>query len=387
MDNKIKGALDHIRPDDDQKKRMLNNILENKKGHRIRFRRYITIAASIVVVLSSIFIKTYTDRKHSPSDLPDEKKPPIIDENLPKIQFSLSPEGMGYAGIMLYNREELISKNPWSKDMIIDRLPVYKSDLPTDPVQKEDYLSGKEKDKLARKIAKTLGVGIIETDNYHSYKCDQGITINIGPDLSASIFWDDAVKLPDTKIKDEYEKQVYYLKYYYELYRDLLNLEEAEFEVVYDYSYQGDKHYDHYVFDKHGSDQDKILNYNFNKARFGISEESNGLHVLHLPSLYQGEKIGDYPIISVDEAVSNILKGEYLTTVPYEENINREDIAKIELEYYISPYCEYMQPVYVAYIELENDRQDNGLITYGIYYTPAISKEYVNIVFDEVHFN
>jgi len=387
MDNKIKAALDHIKPDEEQKERMLKNILENKKGKSIKFGRLAAIAASIIIVISSLFIKTYLDRKDEPPTTPDSHTPPAVDENLPKIQFKLSAGGMGYSGIMLYNREELITKNPWSEDMKINTLPVFKNALPTDTLELEDHFPKKEKDRLASNIAKSLGVKIIEADESYSYKCNKDISISIWPDLSASIYFDEPIELPDTNIKDEYQKQVYYLKYYYKLYENLFNFKEPEFEVVYDYSFQGDRHYSYYVYDKKGTDQEKILNYSFNRASVGFSEEANGLHVIHLPSAYKHEKIGDYPIIPVEEAISNILKGDYLTTVPYDENISREDIVKIELEYYITPYSEYLQPVYKTYIELENDRQENGLITYGIYYTPAVRRDYVDIIIDEVYFN
>lgn len=385
MDNKIKNALNHIKPNDEQKNRMLNNILEHQKHKRIRLTKYITIAASIIVVISSIFIKAYMDKIEFPPNIIEENSPPAIDKNLSKIEFRLSPGGMGYAGIMAFNRYELINKNPWSENMDIDRLPVFKNDLPTDFSQLENYIPRDKKDKLAQNIANALRIGKIKyEEKTNLYTDGNNISININPDLSASIFWDESIKLPYADIKNEYQRKLYYLEHYYKLYENLFNFEKPEFEVIYDYIYSGDKNYNHYVFDKNGSNQDKILNYSFNKARFGIED---GMFVLHLPSVYEYEKIGDYPIISKDEAISNILDGKYLTTVPYDEDIDMEDIAKIELEYYISPYCEYLQPVYTAYIELENDRQENGLITYGIYYTPAIEEEYVDIIIDEVFFN
>lgn len=384
MINKIKDALNHIKPDDEQKKRMINNILENRQPKKIRLTKYMAIGVSVIVIISSLFIKTYVYRKDSTPNMANENSSLTIDKDLPKIRFSLSPGGMGYAGIMLFNREELISKNSWSEDINIDKLPVFKNDMPTDLLQLEDYFPREKKDELAERTAQTLGVDIIEYDEQCSYICDNHISISIWPDLSISIHWDKAVELPDINIEDEYEKQLYYLKYYYHLYENLFNFEEPEFEIMWAYSFSGEKKYDHYVFDKNGSNQEKILNYSFNKARFGIID---GMFVLHLPSVHQYEKIGDYPIISKKEAISNILKGKYLTTVPYDEDIDLEDIAKMELVYYISPYFEYLQPVYTAYIELENDRQENGLITYGIYYTPAIEEEYVDIIIDEVFFN
>lgn len=88
---------------------------------------------------TAIFIKTYVYRKDSTPNMANENSYLTIDKGLPKIRFSLSPGGMGYAGIMLFNREELISKNSWSEDINIDKLPVFKNDMPTDLLQLEDY--------------------------------------------------------------------------------------------------------------------------------------------------------------------------------------------------------------------------------------------------------
>ena len=88
MDNKIKTALEYIKPDEEQKERMLKNILENKKGKSISIGRLSAIAASIVIVISSFFIRTYMDKKDYSPNVEDESPPPVIDENLPKISLS-----------------------------------------------------------------------------------------------------------------------------------------------------------------------------------------------------------------------------------------------------------------------------------------------------------
>ncbi|HSP46967.1 MAG TPA: hypothetical protein VLN47_02695, partial [Clostridiaceae bacterium] len=113
-----------------------------------------------------------------------------------------------------------------------------------------------------------------------------------------------------------------------------------------------------------------------------------GVHVyIHLPGPYLFEKVQDYPIIGAEEAEAALLRGDFLTTVPYKETITAEDIASTRLVYHTSIFSEYFQPVYEFHVELENDRQENGLITYGLYYVPALRPEYVEVILDNIPFN
>ena len=119
-----------------------------------------------------------------------------------------------------------------------------------------------------------------------------------------------------------------------------------------------------------------ILNYKYNCVRF--YPDDNGK--LSLIRIYNGlscaENLGDYPIISTDEAYKLLLKGHYITSVPYAIT-DAELICKVELVYRNSRTEKTFLPYYRFYVELPEMRRENGLTDYGAYYVPAIQEEYI----------
>lgn len=86
--------------------------------------------------------------------------------------------------------------------------------------------------------------------------------------------------------------------------------------------------------------------------------------------------MGDYPIISTDEAYELLLEGHSITSVPYAIT-DTELIGKVELVYRSSNTEKTFLPYYRFYIELPEMRREDGLTDYGAYYVPAIQEEYI----------
>ena len=133
------------------------------------------------------------------------------------------------------------------------------------------------------------------------------------------------------------------------------------------------------AYDSSGDDVTDLLNYYFNQTDFLIDFDGrlSGIRINHGLSL--AEKIDDYPIISVEEAINHLLEGNYQTTVSY-ETPEREAIAKIELGYRTGPLEETFLPYYIFYILLPQDsdvEMADGLNMYGVYYVPAIEGKYI----------
>ena len=130
------------------------------------------------------------------------------------------------------------------------------------------------------------------------------------------------------------------------------------------------------LYDSSGDDLEDILNYKYNCVRF--YPDDNGK--LSLIRIYNGlscaENLGDYPIISTDEAYELLLKGHYITSVPYAIT-DAELICKVELVYRNSRTEKTFLPYYRFYVELPEMRRENGLTDYGAYYVPAIQEEYI----------
>lgn len=97
------------------------------------------------------------------------------------------------------------------------------------------------------------------------------------------------------------------------------------------YGVQQAQEYNIEFYDDSGDKTNQIINYNFNKVAFYCDDEGK----LFLARVFQpdlSEKVGDYPIITADEAKGLLKNGNYITTVP-EELPGLEFVAKVELVY------------------------------------------------------
>ena len=86
--------------------------------------------------------------------------------------------------------------------------------------------------------------------------------------------------------------------------------------------------------------------------------------------------MGDYPVITAGEARELLAEGHYLTSVPYEMP-GEEYIRRVELIYRTGTQEEVFMPYYRFYAQLPQEKREDGLNTYGAYYVPAVSGEYL----------
>ena len=124
-----------------------------------------------------------------------------------------------------------------------------------------------------------------------------------------------------------------------------------------------------------------ILNYNFRKMGFSPNEEGELWLIDSYDALSVAEKIGDYPIVGVEEATERLVDGHYSTSVPFAMP-GEEYITRVELMYRSGPLEELLIPYYRFFVLLPDAdgwvmQKENGLQTYGAYYVPAITDEYI----------
>ena len=165
-------------------------------------------------------------------------------------------------------------------------------------------------------------------------------------------------------------------EYFRAQYGELLGMEEPRLNLYGgDYDIYGRQLYRLEFFEGDGSDLDRILHYNFTPVAF-YCDDTGGLFLVRIWQPDLSQKMGDYPIIIASEARELLLEGHYITTVPYEIP-GREYIRKVELVYRTGTQKEYYMPYYRFYAELPQEKRENGLNTYGAYYVPAVSGEYL----------
>ena len=104
--------------------------------------------------------------------------------------------------------------------------------------------------------------------------------------------------------------------------------------------------------------------------------------------------MGDYPLISVEEARTRLINGHYQTSAPVEFP-GEDAIAKVELIYRTGGQEEVFLPYYRFYVLLPSgakgvppEDSETGLKNYGAYYVPALSDDDVkNMPTYDGHFN
>lgn len=115
-----------------------------------------------------------------------------------------------------------------------------------------------------------------------------------------------------------------------------------------------------------------------NTVGFGYfpKEESESVTIWY-NAYDRSEKLGDYPIITPDEALALLESGNCITTVPGSLP-SADDVRVVELVYR-APDEEVYQPYYRFWAEVEPEElvQREGALTLGAYYVPAVESQYL----------
>lgn len=327
--------------------------------------------------------------------------PPDESSELPLLNAQFEGGDMGFEGLMLFDISESGTANPWTKNMVLETLPVYENLAYTDASGLPVYLSENELLGIAEGIAARLNADIISTEYdrvdtaqlspntrlsggeaYRLTAKTREYTILVSGNGDAVVeFNTQGVLFSDYTSENEAKTIIGTLL---EKYASLLSVDEPVIYTWCDYTFTGEQRRRYCVYENDTDPVQKILNYNFSLISLTPSEEGGELlNVSFQNSLSCADKIGDYPIISSDAAREMLLNGEYITTVPseylHDTGISEEMIAKEELVYRTGNANEIFMPYYRYYIELKERGVEmaDGLKSYGVYYVPAVSAEYL----------
>ena len=390
--------------------------------------------AACVALAAFIFIKVIPINLIGPApeqhDLPilatEQDDQPLLateQDSLPMLAVSEeSGDGMGFEGYMAFEISEIVNDNPWTETMEISTLPVYQNLLSSD----EDYHGlGADLEKMKELLLNVasrldLDVDNLEiTDNtpdeetqaaitekfaqtgenvpegYFSPTAvmieDNGIKVEVDQQLTAKISFDPAVTLPDEYNFTHYatyEQVAAVAEYLKENYHGLIGMDNPQANIfggdysllfgedVDTYGAQQAQSYGIEFYDASGDNTNQIINYNFTRVAFYNDDDGK----LFLARVFQpdlSEKVGDYPIITADEAKALLGNGNYITSVPVELP-GLEYVAKVELIYRTGGMEQFFMPYYRFYVELPDMERDNGLKTFGAYYVPAVEGTYIS---------
>ena len=341
----------------------------------------------------------------------------IPDENVNEIPTNLAmltittkqplTESGGGGGFQAYDISEWVNNNPWHTDAELSTLPVYRNQLTYNDqfqVQGTDFekmesllldvidglgLNAEDFDisddapsaYLQQVITEKLG-GNVPDGYFNPTKMlarGEDILIEVSADLTAKISFEPAVALPDkyqfthfTSYEDVKDVADYLKK----TYRDVISFKKPQANIYGgDYNNVLQQSYHIEFFEGKGTLTEQIINYNFNRVAFYCDDKGK----LFLARVFRpdlSEKVGDYPIISVEEATEQLLAGRYYYPSSF-EHPNTDYISKVELIYRTGQYEEYFMPYYLFYVELPKMEREGGLKTFGLYFVPAVEEKYI----------
>ena len=284
--------------------------------------------------------------------------------------------GAGAHEIIVRDMSEYITGNPWSADMNLKRLPVYKN---TQLLSYDDMLDN------INKIAEKLGVEIksvtreamsdsgwvVAEDSLYAVRAETDIGT-----VSAYVTGDVSIAFYEPVAGEGTGREA--AEYFLGKYSAVTGFKDPVLCVTSDYDINGTESAEYRVYDGSGGDLKRVKSYNFGSVFFDINENGE-LESIRISSVDGARKLGNYPIISYKEAEKLLLGGEYISGSAdgiENGNITREKIKKVELVYSIDPMDAYFAPYYRFYVELERSPAA-GFKCYGEFDVPAVNSKYI----------
>lgn len=374
-------------------------------------------SAAAVIAVGGIAMGVMLSRSSS-----GERGTLTADENLPKITAELSKGAMGFEGIMVPDISEYASSNPWKAEQEITAMPVYKNrvakDFGSSIITDVDYQTVVDELKaLLIENAARLGVTVAEadiTDNGYpeedwekiaqSYEAatrtpvpkgyfipsrfeavTDDFTITTDSDYVTTIEFTNPREVPVDMHSTEYDTVLQAAEYLKTEYSELIGMKEPTIAINGgDYSYSGSRSWFEIAFyDAAGTVEQDIENYFMNYVRF-YANDSGKLHLIRIFRYdLAGELIGNYPLLTAEQAEEMLKNGEFATSVPVSEDYKPESCARAELVYRTGITDKYYIPYYKFWVDVTDEISAGGFIpgevstTYGAFYVPAVLPEYI----------
>lgn len=324
---------------------------------------------------------------------PKDTEIPRVLPDLPLISIENNGiSGMGFEGYLAHDISELVNANPWDDSLKIDTLPVYRNPLTYDkhyPASSQDADPDKMQELLLE-VADKLGIDTANATIEPTFFYDNGLppydleiktdelTVEVDQTLTAYVSFKPAIPFPEEynyTYDASYDEITAAAKYLKTKFSNLIILNNPQTNITGgDYDFDGRQTYNVEFFEGSENIIEQIVNYNFNRVEFYCyNNEISGLRI-YKPDL--SEKVGDYPIITVDEAYKLLADGQYASSSPYELP-GLKYVKKVELIYLTDQYESYYMPYYRFYVELPEEHRAHGLTTYGAYYVPAVVGSYI----------
>ena len=174
---------------------------------------------------------------------------------------------------------------------------------------------------------------------------EKGIQVIVKDNKDTVIIFSPSLVLEKCQKENEYDQIVLIAKQLQEMFPKICGVDKYQYDINGgDYTIDGRQKWRiAFVLKKESVEEKNIINYNFHRIEVSLDENYNVYSItIHNENL--NNKIGDYPIITVEEAKNRLLEQRYWTSATYPPN--QDNISKIELIYKTSNYHKYFAPYY-----------------------------------------
>lgn len=348
---------------------------------RTTWRRWGAMAACLAVLLGVGFL-------FFPRSSPDVPDP--VPTELPTLPVSMGPSlgGYGFEGYYVRDISDLKNTSPSQIGSLPDTLPVFRNATGGYPLQAatEEYKA--KMLTLCRSVAGRLGWdaenmtvvwderngGLVPT-TVTSTGAD-GVKIEVDQFMTVTISYPDRNRPFSENVLPTYDDAHKLAEKLLAEYRDLMNFANPQICITGGYyNIDGEQSYDIAFVETGGTQTEELLEFFFHGAEF-FCNEGGEPRIIRLRCTDLSDKVGDYPIITAQQAQAQLVAGHYITSCGWEMP-GEAYIRKVELVYRTGEYDEYFMPYYRFYVELLEEAPVEGCMHLAAYYVPAVAEEYL----------
>lgn len=348
---------------------------------RTTWRRWGAMAACLAVLLGVGFL-------FFPRSSPDTPDP--VQTELPTLPVSMGPSlgGYGYEGYYVRDISELKNTSPSQIGSLPDTLPVFRNATGGYPLQAatEEYKA--KMLTLCRSVAGRLGWdaenmtvvwdernGGLAPTTVTATGAD-GVKIDVDQFMTVTISYPDRNRPFSENVLPTYDDAHKLAEKLLAEYRDLMNFANPQICITGGYyNIDGEQSYDIAFVETGGTQTEELLEFFFHGAEFFCNEDGEP-RIIRLRCTDLSDKVGDYPIITAQQAQAQLVAGHYITSCGWEMP-GEAYIRKVELVYRTGEYDEYFMPYYRFYVELLEEAPVEGCMHLAAYYVPAVAEEYL----------
>lgn len=348
---------------------------------RTTWRRWGAMAACLAVLLGVGFL-------FFPRSSPDTPDP--VQTELPTLPVSMGPSlgGYGYEGYYVRDISELKNTSPSQIGSLPDTLPVFRNAAGGYPLQAatEEYKA--KMLTLCRSVAGRLGWDAEKTAEVWEERSDglapttvtatgaDGVKIEVDQFMTVTISYPDRNRPFSENVLPTYDDAHKLAEKLLAEYRDLMNFANPQICITGGYyNIDGEQSYDIAFVETGGTQTEELLEFFFHGAEFFCNEDGEP-RIIRLRCTDLSDKVGDYPIITAQQAQAQLVAGHYITSCGWEMP-GEAYIRKVELVYRTGEYDEYFMPYYRFYVELLEEAPVEGCMHLAAYYVPAVAEEYL----------